>query len=104
MREMKGEKGGSRFDPGDADVGPHQLAPMGSDDTGFEALERYRTRQGVKRKTASFGVKPQGSLPKIRMPEGLRSEEHTSELQSLMRNSYAVFCLKKKKKKLQLKK
>src|SRR3546814_2366278 len=28
-----------------------------------------------------------------------RSEEHTSELQSLMRNSYAVFCLKKKKKK-----
>src|SRR3546814_3424892 len=29
----------------------------------------------------------------------LRSEEHTSELQSLMRNSYAVFCLKKKKKK-----
>src|SRR3546814_1040317 len=29
---------------------------------------------------------------------GLRSEEHTSELQSLMRNSYAVFCLKKKKR------
>src|SRR3546814_7840281 len=29
---------------------------------------------------------------------GERSEEHTSELQSLMRNSYAVFCLKKKKK------
>src|SRR3546814_10385976 len=28
-----------------------------------------------------------------------RSEEHTSELQSLMRNSYAVFCLKKKKSK-----
>src|SRR3546814_3860421 len=27
---------------------------------------------------------------------GFRSEEHTSELQSLMRNSYAVFCLKKK--------
>src|SRR3546814_7279839 len=29
---------------------------------------------------------------------GRRSEEHTSELQSLMRTSYAVFCLKKKKK------
>src|SRR3546814_8549306 len=29
-----------------------------------------------------------------------RSEEHTSELQSLMRISYAVFCLKKKKKQL----
>src|SRR3546814_5224903 len=32
-------------------------------------------------------------------PGHWRSEEHTSELQSLMRNSYAVFCLKKKKKK-----
>src|SRR3546814_2576100 len=30
--------------------------------------------------------------------EALRSEEHTSELQSLMRISYAVFCLKKKNK------
>src|SRR3546814_13485381 len=30
---------------------------------------------------------------------GMRSEEHTSELQSLMRISYAVFCLKKKNKK-----
>src|SRR3546814_6660784 len=29
--------------------------------------------------------------------EGVRSEEHTSELQSLMRKSYAVLCLKKKK-------
>src|SRR3546814_7159551 len=28
---------------------------------------------------------------------GVRSEEHTSELQSLMRSSYAVFCLKKKR-------
>src|SRR3546814_10012170 len=34
---------------------------------------------------------------KISGPD-LRSEEHTSELQSLMRISYAVFCLKKKKK------
>src|SRR3546814_7854359 len=34
--------------------------------------------------------------PQIRLH---RSEEHTSELQSLMRISYAVFCLKKKKKK-----
>src|SRR3546814_3024158 len=37
---------------------------------------------------------------KVRLPPAvrpLRSEEHTSELQSLMRISYAVFCLKKKK-------
>src|SRR3546814_1802240 len=35
-------------------------------------------------------------------PRVRRSEEHTSELQSLMRISYAVFCLKKKKKKTHL--
>src|SRR3546814_9388608 len=35
--------------------------------------------------------------------KGVRSEEHTSELQSLMRISYAVFCLKKKKRKRQKK-
>src|SRR3546814_5964908 len=33
-----------------------------------------------------------------RVVDRFRSEEHTSELQSLMRISYAVFCLKKKKK------
>src|SRR3546814_10197135 len=35
----------------------------------------------------------------VALPENYRSEEHTSELQSLMRISYAVFCLKKKKEK-----
>src|SRR3546814_4744736 len=35
--------------------------------------------------------------PVVAVGIGLRSEEHTSELQSLMRISYAVFCLKKKK-------
>src|SRR3546814_7361229 len=37
----------------------------------------------------------------LRLEEEARSEEHTSELQSLMRISYAVFCLKKKKTKKQ---
>src|SRR3546814_7207858 len=36
--------------------------------------------------------------PGIYVDRIIRSEEHTSELQSLMRISYAVFCLKKKKK------
>src|SRR3546814_13519796 len=40
-----------------------------------------------------FGV----LMPRIRVLRSSRSEEHTSELQSLMRISYAVFCLKKKK-------
>src|SRR3546814_9369859 len=39
--------------------------------------------------------KPQPSAPSLDYSH--RSEEHTSELQSLMRISYAVFCLKKKK-------
>src|SRR3546814_6177609 len=46
-------------------------------------------------------VKPLG-LQKVEFCEIFRSEEHTSELQSLMRNSYAVFCLKKKTKVKQL--
>src|SRR3546814_4508085 len=37
----------------------------------------------------------QRGITRPRGPSGLRSEEHTSELQSLMRISYAVFCLKK---------
>src|SRR3546814_8699052 len=36
-------------------------------------------------------------IPESFAARGRRSEEHTSELQSLMRTSYAVFCLKKKK-------
>src|SRR3546814_1922388 len=41
-----------------------------------------------------------GEVDRAALPIGQppRSEEHTSELQSLMRNSYAVFCLKKKTK------
>src|SRR3546814_10577108 len=40
------------------------------------------------------GNQPENSP--VRLQGALRSEEHTSELQSLMRISYAVFCLKKK--------
>src|SRR3546814_7680896 len=44
---------------------------------------------------------PKGSKDECRcVLADYRSEEHTSELQSLMRISYAVFCLKKKKKKI----
>src|SRR3546814_7425935 len=50
-----------------------------------------------------FTDEPRARLPcqtgsRIGVDAGKRSEEHTSELQSLMRISYAVFCLKKKKK------
>src|SRR3546814_8257955 len=43
----------------------------------------------------ALGVEPRGEVAAGRRHPS-KSEEHTSELQSLMRNSYAVFCLKKK--------
>src|SRR3546814_5327046 len=64
------------------------------------------------RRTAPVSANGQYNFPSLRpgtyrlevtTPNGVRntdrSEEHTSELQSLMRTSYAVFCLKKKKNK-----
>src|SRR3546814_1532481 len=47
-----------------------------------------------------FANNTQGSIQQVSSTTSIavRSEEHTSELQSLMRISYAVFCLKKKKK------
>src|SRR3546814_4236865 len=49
---------------------------------------------------ASIGLRAgQRAVARLNPVKIERSEEHTSELQSLMRNSYAVFCLKKKKKK-----
>src|SRR3546814_4908914 len=48
----------------------------------------------------SAGQPTLSSLPASKEYDLRRSEEHTSELQSLMRISYAVFCLKKKNEKL----
>src|SRR3546814_4168204 len=45
----------------------------------------------------SWGTSPQQAVPITGAVPSARSEEHTSELQSLMRISYAVFCLKKKR-------
>src|SRR3546814_4560143 len=54
--------------------------------------------------SASASRQTQGLIRPTHLPDNEfdapRSEEHTSELQSLMRISYAVFCLKKKKKPL----
>src|SRR3546814_6568592 len=52
----------------------------------------YAAQRTTARSGARCGIAP-------RRPLRGRSEEHTSELQSLMRISYAVFCLKKKKHK-----
>src|SRR3546814_6902318 len=69
------------------------IAPRGA-----RSLRRQpRHRHGDQR---TIGAGAAGERPGGADEHGLaeRSEEHTSELQSLMRNSYSVFCLKKKKK------
>src|SRR3546814_3872492 len=64
---------------------------------GRGAWWREDEREPERLKFRAIFVAPQGrrAAPDNR-PASDRSEEHTSELQSLMRNSYAVFCLKKK--------
>src|SRR3546814_8337745 len=58
-----------------------------------------RTDPAVDRYRGSAGLVEHGQpAVKVFRRRRERSEEHTSELQSLMRISYAVFCLKKKKK------
>src|SRR3546814_3595286 len=71
-----------------------------------DCLDRPMERSGQGREPAGhLESEPDLDVPARREPEVAsnvdeeRSEEHTSELQSLMRISYAVFCLKKKKNK-----
>src|SRR3546814_10053963 len=79
-------------------------------DVGEIHLAHVETRKFVDRKTRTLlflGLAPRlvdlraalllKDPRELRFKAALRSEEHTSELQSLMRISYAVFCLKKKK-------
>src|SRR3546814_3195400 len=64
-------------------------APRPPASAGVDAIPRHRITPFAGRHTTH----PRGQNSLLRG----RSEEHTSELQSLMRISYAVFCLKKKK-------
>src|SRR3546814_2866937 len=79
---------GHTFDA--ADELPHDLRPLR-----VAEIHAVRRRQGHRAHSCdiapAFGNRLLAALVRV------RSEEHTSELQSLMRNSYAVFCLKKKK-------
>src|SRR3546814_1107237 len=71
-----------------ADVSPRggNVTRRARDDGPADAEFRAADRSGVDERVAG-----------LRHGPAQRSEEHTSELQSLMRISYAVFCLKKKK-------
>src|SRR3546814_2943338 len=64
----------------------------------FRSTIQSRACAGVARGTYLFALPGSTGAVKDGWDGILRSEEHTSELQSLMRISYAVFCLKKKQK------
>src|SRR3546814_6485433 len=65
-------------------------------DGGFELVESMSW-------IPSIGVSYRVGVDGLSLPlAAMRSEEHTSELQSLMRISYAVFCLKKKQKSIHI--
>src|SRR3546814_7859909 len=68
-----------------------------------EGLNSARCQSVLAARGSSLGNRPPATCEDAGTSSGCvvgasRSEEHTSELQSLMRISYAVFCLKKKKK------
>src|SRR3546814_9899129 len=73
---------------------PHQIEQFLLHRLVLVDLRGNKAQEFERRRKAAFGQRLDG-LIKHRQK---RSEEHTSELQSLMRISYAVFCLKKKQK------
>src|SRR3546814_9704470 len=68
----------------------------------IDDASNFAIAQGIRGDVKALGAVVQG----LNNAKGIakRSEEHTSELQSLMRISYAVFCLKKKTNKTKIKK
>src|SRR3546814_2737917 len=80
----------------------HRLAPLGAWVAIRESWYQVRPRTPVApRRQARFtrkrcGRRCERASPYAGTNQGVRSEEHTSEFQSLMRISYAVFCLKEK--------
>src|SRR3546814_1263158 len=85
-------------------IGCEQGCERGFDDIGSRHAPAARpfVELAAKRGIEAEGPFDRGpfhrSIPSPGSSDAIRSEEHTSELQSLMRISYAVFCLKKKKK------
>src|SRR3546814_6140166 len=81
--------------PGQGDDRHRQLAD--GRDGGARAIDARPVRDGcLAARRSRAAICDRGQYLGLGPCRGLRSEEHTSELQSLMRNSYAVFCLKKK--------
>src|SRR3546814_5396432 len=74
------------------------IVPVWNSATHLQACIDSLLRQTLARDEYEVILVDNGSLDESLAIAQSRSEEHTSELQSLMRISYAVFCLKKKKK------
>src|SRR3546814_2280873 len=77
----------------------HRSGRAGEDGGAGQAHQRaadLRRRHPRRRLRGHDGAAPRGQVRAAAVRRARRSEEHTSELQSLMRISYAVFCLKKK--------
>src|SRR3546814_4400203 len=68
---------------------------------GREEMHAQHVARPARRRRNPVDVEVAGVRREDRARLGDRSEEHTSELQSLMRISYAVFCLKKKNRSIQ---
>src|SRR3546814_2403202 len=68
----------------------HAATYQSASGAGAAAMEELR-------QSTAAALRGEAFEPRV-LPHPYRSEEHTSELQSLMRISYAVFCLKKKQK------
>src|SRR3546814_2815617 len=84
-----------------AGLGPKDIdvAQLQDTESGAEIMhmaENGFCRDGDQEQWLADGLTALGGQLPINTDGGCRSEEHTSELQSLMRISYAVFCLKKK--------
>src|SRR3546814_6793900 len=86
-------RGGAGKHPGAAQVGTGEPLADPAAGLAFHDPDRVRDLHDAGRDVAVAGrLLHDSAVPRHRS----RSEEHTSELQSLMRLSYAVFCLKKK--------
>src|SRR3546814_1103155 len=80
-----------------ADAARVRVAGRHIAEVGGRQIARARIPQGSADALVLVIVAPRVAVvSRATVVSGVRSEEHTSELQSLMRNSYAVFCLKKK--------
>src|SRR3546814_6541329 len=81
--------------------GSRTSAPKRALPSSFAGVSRRGIERPTRRGTDGWSAGISGGRLKRAASCASRSEEHTSELQSLMRISYAVFCLKKKNKKKQ---